>query len=193
MNSQDLNAYNDPFINNAIKASNEAAMLANGSVYNQAQQNMIRSGMPNGSDHQTAMAKVGAQLAANINAQNQAAYLQRQSALEQNALNANKQLWDTYQGLGNLGINYANIMGGLNQSRDSQYYNNLANMYGILAGIPAQQSDALKSWGYAVGLGSNPTITSETNSSGTNTQQGGQPGLLGTIANAAATYYGLKG
>ena len=144
MNSRSLNPYDDEVTNNYIKASNQAAILANGQAKDQMSQNMIGTGMPNGSGHQTAAAKVGAQLAANINAQNQQTYLARQNALEQGALQANGQLENFYNSLSAIGLDYTKLT--------QQDLSTLLSAYN-------QQNDALKTWGTAVEMGSDPTIT----------------------------------
>ena len=175
MNSQSLNPYDDEVTNNYIKASNEAARLAYGGAYDQAYQNMIGTGMANGSGHQTAMAKVGAQLAANINAQNQETYLARQNQLEQNALAANNQLGNFYTTLSNIGLDYAKL--------SQQDLSTLLSAYN-------QQNDALNSWGRAIEMGADPTVTtqgrqvgkqvSDTNSTQETTSSGGFGSILGT-------------
>lgn len=152
MNSADLNPYNDEVTNNYVNASNKAAYLANGQNVNQMMGNMIRSGMANGSGHQTAAAKVGAQLAANINAQNQATYMARQNQLEQNALQANNQLGNFYNTLANIGIDYARL--------SQQDLNTLLNAYN---NIYSAQNNALGALGQAVSLGADPTETREVN------------------------------
>lgn len=152
MNSADLNPYNDEVTNNYIAASNKNAYLANGTNVNQMMGNMIRSGMANGSGHQTAAAKVGAQLAANINAQNQATYMARQNQLEENALRANNQLGNFYNTLANIGIDYARL--------NQQDLNTLLNAYN---NIYSAQNSALGQLGQAVQMGSDPTETREVN------------------------------
>lgn len=156
MNSADLNPYNDEVTRNYVDASNKAAYLANGQNVNQMMGNMIRSGMANGSGHQTAAAKVGAQLAANINAQNQAAYMQRQNQLEQNALAANNQLNNFYATLANIGIDYAR----LNQQDLSILLNAYNNIY-------SAQNAALGQYGQAVQMGADPSVVSKSTASGT--------------------------
>ena len=150
MNSADLNPYNDEVTRNYIDASNRAAYLANGQNINQMMGNMIRNNMANGSGHQTAAAKVGAQLAANINAQNQATYMARQNQLEQNALAANNQLGNFYNTLANIGIDYARL--GQND------LNILLNAYNQIFDA---QNNALNTYGNAVLMGSDPTSTSQ--------------------------------
>ena len=176
MNSADLNPYNDQVTRNYIDASNKAAYLANGQNVNQMMGNMIRSGMANGSGHQTAAAKVGAQLAANINAQNQAAYMQRQNQLEQNALAANNQLGNFYNTLANIGIDYARL--------NQQDLNTLLNAYN---NIYSAQNNAINTYGQAVQMGADPTVVQDSTSSasqhGSTTQRsgGGLGGALGDI------------
>ena len=198
MNTQSLNPYEDEVTKNYIDASNKAAYLANGQNVNQMMQNMIGSNMANSSGHQTAAAKVGAQLAANINAQNQATYMARQNQLEQNALAANGQLTDFYNKLSNLGLDYAKLTQ-QDLSTMLQAYQQSANMYSDfgnmlngyatgLGNLYGVQGDALKQVGAAVSMASNP----ETHMEGTNTQEGGGSGLFGTAANIAAAYYGAR-
>ena len=194
MNTQDLNPYNDEVTNNYVKASNRAADLAKGQYQDQMNQNIIGSGMRNGSGHQTAAAKVGAQYAANINAQNQQTYLARQNQLEQNALAANNQLGNFYNTLSNIGIDYAR----LNQQDLSTLlnaYQQQANMYDSMFN---NTNNALKTYGNAVLMGSDPTQTSEGTEKGTKTTEGtygqregswGQ--AFGNIAGMAARAYGM--
>ena len=174
MNTRSLNPYDDEVTRNYIDASNKAARLAYGDSYDQANQNMIGKGMANGSGHQTAMAKVGAQLAANINAQNQQTYLARQNALEENALKANNQLGNFYNTLSNIGIDYMKL--------SEQDLSTLLSAYN-------QQNDALKTWGQAIEMGADPTMTSEgrqigesnTNSTTETKQSSGLGGIFGTV------------
>lgn len=179
MNEADLNPYNDEVTRNYIKASNKAAELANGRAYNQALQNGIGSGMGNSSGHQTAMAKVGAQLAANINAQNQATYLQRQNALEQNALAANGQLTNFYNTLAGLGLDYAKL--------GEEDLNVMLNAYNSMINA---QNTALGAYGNAVQMGSDPTTTTSGHTYGTKKGTetieggGGWGDLLGFAAGA---------
>lgn len=179
MNSADLNPYNDEVTRNYVDASNRAAYLANGANVNQMMGNMIRSGMANGSGHQTAAAKVGAQLAANINAQNQATYMARQNQLEENALRANNQLGNFYNTLANIGIDYARL--------NQQDLNTLLSAYN---NIYSAQNSALGQLGQAVQMGADPTTTSDSTASGTQhgttTQKsgGGFGSVLGNLIGA---------
>ena len=176
MNSQSLNPYDDEVTRNYIDASNKAAYLANGQNIDQMNQNIIGSGMANGSGHQTAAAKVGAQLAANINAQNQQTYLARQNQLEENALKANNQLGNFYNTLSNIGIDYAKL--------GEQDLSTLLSAYN-------SANDALNTWGRAVEMGADPTVTTEGRQIGESTQDtnsttktessGGFGSILGTV------------
>ena len=145
---------------------------------------MIRSGMANGSGHQTAAAKVGAQLAANINAQNQATYMQRQNQLEQNALAANNQLGNFYNTLANIGINYAQL--------SQQDLNTLLNAYN---NIYNAQNNALGAFGQAVQMGADPTVVQESRASGsqrgTTTQKsgGGFGSVLGDVLGVGTSLF----
>ena len=65
--------------------------------------------MGNSASHQTAMAKVGAQLAANINEKNQDTYMKRQNQLESNAQAATKYLSDYYDTKTGRGLEYAGL------------------------------------------------------------------------------------
>ena len=168
MNSQDLNPYNDQVTKNYIDASNKAAYLANGQNVNQMMQNMIGQNMANGSGHQTAAAKVGAQLAANINAQNQQTYMQRQNQLEQNALAANNQLGNFYTTLSNIGIDYAR----LSQQDLSTLLNAYQQQSSMYDSMFNNANNALKTYGNAVLMGSDPTQTTEGTEKGTKTTKG---------------------
>ena len=184
MNSQSLNPYDDEVTNNYIAASNKAARLGAGSLYDQSLQNMIGTGMANGSGHQTAAAKVGAQLAAQINADNQKTYMARQNALEQNSMAANKQLSDFYNTLSGIGIDVAKL-----SQEDlqilGQAYNNQADMFSKMF---SDQNNALRTYGQAVEMGSDPTVTSQGHQEGTSitdsksksSSGGGFGGFLGS-------------
>lgn len=194
MNTQDLNPYNDEVTRNYVEASNRAADLAKGQYQDQMSQNILGHGMPNGSQHQTAAAKVGAQYAANINAQNQQTYLARQNQLEQNALAANNQLGNFYNTLSNIGIDYAR----LNQQDLATLLNAYQTQSGLYSNIFNGQNDALKTYGNAVLMGSDPTKTSEGTQKGTKTTEGtegksegswGQ--VLGTVAGIATGFRGF--
>lgn len=184
MNSADLNPYNDEVTRNYVDASNKAAYLANGANVNQMMGNMIRSGMANGSGHQTAAAKVGAQLAANINAQNQATYMARQNQLEENALRANNQLGNFYNTLANIGIDYARL--------NQQDLNTLLNAYN---NIYSAQNNAINMYGQAVQMGADPTVVQDSTASGsqrgtvTNKSGGGLGGALGDIFGLGTSLY----
>lgn len=168
MNSHDLNPYNDEVTRNYVEASNKAADLGKGQYQDQMNQNIIGRGMQNGSGHQTAAAKVGAQYAANINAQNQQTYLQRQNQLEQNALAANNQLGNFYTTLSNIGIDYAR----LNQQDLSTLLNAYQQQSSMYDSMFNNTNNALKTYGNAVIMGSDPTTTSEGTEKGTKTTQG---------------------
>ena len=160
-----------------MDASNKAAVLANGANVNQMMGNMIRSGMANGSGHQTAAAKVGAQLAANINAQNQATYMARQNQLEQNALAANNQLGNFYNTLANIGIDYARL--------NQQDLNTLLNAYN---NVYSAQNNAINTYGAAMQMGADPTVVQDSTASGsqhgttTQRQRGGFGDFFGNLA-----------
>ena len=187
MNSQSLDPYKDEVTKNYIDASNKAAYLANGQNVNQMMQNMIGSNMANGSGHQTAAAKVGANLAANINAQNQQTYLARQNQLEQNALAANNQLGNFYNTLSNIGIDYAK----LNQQDLATMLSAYQTRQGLFDSMFNGQNNALGQYGAAVAMGSDPEETSHQHKEGvesqsTQNQQSAADGL-GNLASAVGT------
>ena len=191
MNSQDLNPYNDEVTRNYVEASNKAADLAKGQYQDQMNQNFIRSGTPNGAQHQTAAAKVGAQYAANINAQNQQTYLTRQNQLEQNALAANNQLGNFYNTLANIGIDYAKL-GQQDLSTLLDAYQTQSNMYNTMFNA---QNNALSPWGQAVALDSSPKTETHEHKEGTESQsqQNNLSGwdVLGNAGSAIGTFMAL--
>lgn len=177
LNSQSFN----PNDNSDWVAANDAidsnARRNFGSTLNQVNQNIIGSGMANGSGHQTAAYKAATNLNSQLAADRANRWQTQYNQNMQNSLTANKQLQDFYNTLSSIGIDYAKL-----GQQDLQT---------LLAAYSAQ-NDALKTWGNAVGLGSNPTTTtkSETNTQGTNTQTNpSNGGLLGTAANLASIYY----
>lgn len=183
MNSGELNAYNDIFTKNMVDATNKASAYERGVAQDLMNQNMILSGMPNGTGHQTAAAKVGAQYAANINAQNQQTYLQRQNQLEQNALQANQLMGNYYNTLANIGLNYAQLS---QKDKETLFQGYLAQS-NLFNNMINGQNSALNTYGNAVLMGSDPTITTESHSRGsqssstTNKESGGFGSILGSV------------
>jgi len=181
--NSNLNALNtmsiDPYDNenwvNAQKAIANNAKYQYGEAQNQVNQNIISSGMANGSGHQTAAANANAKLASQLAADEAERYENRLTQNQNTILQANQQLSDFNQQLAELGIDYAKLT--------AEDYETLWNAY-------SAQDQALQALGSAVGMGSDPTETSKTNASSTTTTKSSSGGLgnaLGAVTGIAAT------
>ena len=84
----------------------------------------------------------------------------------QNTLAANKQLGDFYNTLSNIGIDYAK----LNQQDLSTLLNAYQTQASAYGDILNSTNNALKTWGAAVAMGSDPTQESHTHKYGKETQ-----------------------
>jgi len=143
-------------------------------------QNIIGTGMANGSGHQTAAYNAASGLSSQLASDRANRWQQQYNQNIQNTLAANNQLGNFYSTLSNIGLDVAKL---------SQQ-----DMQTLLSAYQAQtsaQNDALKLYGNAVLMGSDPTTTAEGTqhgtSSGTNTQKsgGGFGSILGGVAGLA--------
>ncbi len=92
--------------------------------------------------------------------------MQRQNQLEENALRANNQLGNFYNTLSNIGIDYARLSQQDLQTLLSAYQSQ-ADLYNTaLSGA----NNALKTWGQAVAMGSDPKEESHTHKEGIESQ-----------------------
>ena len=148
-----------------------------GKTLNQVNQNMIASGMANGSGHQTAAYQTAAGLNSQLAADRASRWQQQYNQNIQNTLAANGQLENFYSTLSNIGLDYAKL--------SQQDLSTLLSAYNA-------QKDALKTWGNAVEMGSDPTVTTENRQkqwgtqntqSNTNSKTSeGFGGIFGTVA-----------
>lgn len=183
LNSQSLDPYDSPIWNNWSNMYDKTFDAGYGRNLDQANQNIIGSGMRNGSGHQTALAKVAAQ-SANERGLNKAnTYLSFYNQNKQDALAANKQLQDFYTTLSNIGIDYAKLTQ-QDLATLLSAYETQRNMYGA-------QNDALRNWGNAVQMGSDPTTTNTQTQKGTTVTNGVSGKKDGTWGNVLGTTLGL--
>lgn len=135
---------------------------------NQIDQNMIGTGMPNSTGHQTAIYNAAANYASQVAADRANRWQQQYNQNMQSSLAANNQLGNFYNTLSNIGIDYAR----LNQQDLSTLlnaYQQQSNMYDSMFN---NTNNALKTYGNAVIMGSDPTQTSEGTQKGTQTTEG---------------------
>ena len=170
LNKINSQSYNPNDNKDWVKAQDDIdknARLGWGQYNNQLMQNMIGTGMANGSGHQTAAAKQSAALNSQLAADRANRWQTQYNQNIQNTLAANNQLGNFYNTLSNIGIDYAK----LNQQ-------DLSTLLSAYQTQMSAQSDALKNLGNAVYMGSDPTSESEgtqkgtTTSTGTMTQEG---------------------
>ena len=161
---------------------------------NQIDQNMIGTGMPNSTGHQTAIYNAAANYASQVAADRANRWQQQYNQNMQSSLAANNQLGNFYNTLSNIGIDYAR----LNQQDLATLLNAYQTQSGLYNNIFNGQNDALKTYGNAVLMGSDPTKTSEGTQKGTKTTEGtegksegswGQ--VLGTVAGIATGFRGF--
>lgn len=180
-----------------VKANDDIeknARLGFGQYNDQLNQNMIGTGMQNGSGHQTAAYRQSAMLNSQLAADRANRWQQQYNQNMQSSLAANNQLGNFYNTLSNIGIDYAR----LNQQDLATLLNAYQTQSGLYNNIFNGQNDALKTYGNAVLMGSDPTRTSEGTQKGTKTTEGtegksegswGQ--ALGTIAGIATGFRGF--
>ena len=157
VNTQSFNPNDNADWVSANNAINDNARLGFGAVNNQVNQNIIGNGMTNGSGHQTALANASAKLNSQLAADQATRWQDQYNKNVESTLAANNQLQGFYKNLASLGLDYAKLT-----QEDKTL---LLNAY-------TAQNDALKSYGQAISLGSNPTTT-ETgtiNTQGKNTE-----------------------
>ena len=175
LNSQSFNPNDNAdwvSANNDIDAN---ARRGWGKTLNQVNQNMIASGMANGSGHQTAAYQTAAGLNSQLAADRANRWQQQYNQNVQNTLAANGQLENFYSTLSNIGLDYAKL--------SQQDLSTLLSAYNA-------QNDALKTWGSAVEMGSDPTVTTESRQKQWGTQHTnsesktseGFSGIFGTVA-----------
>ena len=146
-----------------------------GKVKNQIDQNAIGSNMGGSTGHQSAAYNAAANYASQVAADRANRWQQQYNQNVQNTLAANGQLENFYSTLSNIGLDYAKL--------SQQDLSTLLSAYNA-------QNDALKTWGSAVEMGSDPTVTTEnrqkqwgtqhTNSE--SKQSEGFGGIFGTVA-----------
>ena len=139
---------------NAQNAIDSNARKGFGSTLNQVNQNIIGKGMANGSGHQSAAYNAAANMESTLASDRAKRWTDQYNQNTQNALKANGQLSDFYQKLSDIGVDYAKLT--------QEDMTTLLNAYN-------QQNDALKNYGTAVALGSNPTTTMNSETKGTTT------------------------
>ena len=130
-----------------------------GKVQNQINQNIIASGMANGSGHQTAAYNAAANYASQDAANRGNLYMQQRQNNAQNIMNAGNSLNNIYQGITNTGL------GAWQTSQ--QGFDKMLNGMNL-------QNSALGTLGKAIELGSDPTMTSEGRQWGTSNSKGEQ-------------------
>lgn len=170
MNTQSWNPNDNEDWVKANDAIDNNARLGWGQYNNQLMQNMIGSNMANGSGHQTAAAKQSMMLNSQLAADRANRWQQQYNQNMQSNLAANNQLGNFYNTLSNIGIDYAR----LNQQDLATLLNAYQTQSGLYNNIFNGQNDALKTYGNAVLMGSDPTRTSEGTQKGTKTTEGTQ-------------------
>lgn len=127
-----------------------------GSTINQVNQNIIGSGMANGSGHQSAAYNASSKLNSQLASDRATRWQDQYNKNIDNSQEANKQLSDFYNNLSNIGVDYAKL--------SQQDFATLLSAY-------QTANNALNSYGNAISMGSNPTTTSnsETNKTATGT------------------------
>ena len=160
MNNDNLNKLNTQSYNpndNAdwVNAQNDIDSNARkqfGSTINKVNQNIIGTGMANGSGHQTAAYNAAANLSSQLASDRANRWTSQYNQNVQNTLAANGKLQDFYSKLSDIGVDYAKL--------SQEDMTTLLNAYNA-------QNDALKLYGQAVSIGSNPTTTTNSETNGT--------------------------
>lgn len=130
-----------------------------GKVQNQINQNIIASGMANGSGHQTAAYNAAANYASQDAANRGNLYMQQRQNNAQNIMNAGNSLNNMYQGITNAGLQ--------GWQTSQQGFDKMLNGIGM-------RDNALRSLGNAVEMGSDPTLTQQGRQWGTSTTDASQ-------------------
>lgn len=170
MNTMSWNPNDDKDWVAANNAIDENARLGWGKTFDQVNQNMIGSGMLNGSDHQSAAYKAAAGLNSQLAADRANRWQQQYNTNKQQQLAANGQLQNFYSTLSNIGLDYAKLT--------QQDMATLLDAY-------AAQNDALRTWGTAVAMGSNPTTTGQSHTVGDTTTETKSGGGFGSFLSGA--------
>ena len=185
MDNSNINKINSMSINpneNAdwVKAQDtiDANTMRNfGAVQDQVNRNIIGSGMANGSGHQSAMYRAGADFTSQLGADRANRWQAQYNQNINNVSQANQQLQTFYKTLEGMGVDYA----GMSQ----QDLDALFSAY-------TAQNNAISNLGGIVEMGSNPTVTatSTTDAKGKNTES--SSGLGSIVGTALGAYLGAK-
>jgi hypothetical protein len=182
LNTMSVNPNDNADWTNAQNAIDSNARKSFGSTLNQVNQNIIGKGMANGSGHQTAAYNASANLESTLASDRAKRWTEQYNTNINNTLKANEQLSDFYNKLAEIGVNYAKLT-----QEDTA---TLLNAYNA-------QNDALKTYGNAVAMGSNPTVhtTGTENTTATSDTEGEHtPSLWSDIMNVGtASTGGFKG
>ena len=166
LNTQSYNPNDNADWVKANDAIDKNARLGWGQYNNQLMQNMIGTNMANGSGHQTAAARQSALLNSQLASDRANRWQQQYNQNVQNTLAANGQLANFYNTLSNIGIDYAK----LNQQDLSTLLNAYQTQANAYSNILDSTNNALKTWGNAVAMGSDPKEESHTHKEGVESQ-----------------------
>ena len=144
LNSMSLNPNDNADWVKAMEDIDANARRGWGKTMNQVNQNVIASGMANGSGHQNAAYNAAAGLNSQLAADRANRWQQQYNQNVQNTLAANGQLENFYTTLSNIGLDYSKL--------GQQDLSTLLSAY-------QQQNNALGSLGQAIEMGSDPTET----------------------------------
>lgn len=146
LNAQSFNPNDNADWVGAQDAIDANARRGWGKTLNQVNQNMIASGMANGSGHQTAAYNAAAGLNSQLAADRANRWTQQYNQNIQNTMAANGQLENFYGTLSKIGLDYAKL--------SQQDLQTLLSAYN-------QQNDSLKALGNAIEMNSDPTQTTQ--------------------------------
>lgn len=176
LNTMSVNPNDNADWTNAQNAIDSNARKSFGSTLNQVNQNIIGKGMANGSGHQTAAYNASANLESTLASDRAKRWTEQYNTNINNILKANGQLSDFYNKLADIGVNYAKLT-----QEDTA---TLLNAYNA-------QNDALKTYGNAVAMGSNPTVHTtgtENTTATTDTDSSHTPSLWEDAMNVSAHF-----
>lgn len=153
-----------------------------GKTLNQVNQNMIASGMANGSGHQTAAYQTAAGLNSQLAADRANRWQQQYNQNVANMMNANQMLNNIYSGRTGAGLDA--------WKTSQQGFSQMLNGVGM-------RDNALRSLGNAVEMGSDPTLTQQGKQWGTSTTDASQTtksssGFGDIIGSAAGLFAPIK-
>ena len=175
LNTQSFNPNEMPDWVSANDAIDANARRGWGKTLNQVNQNMIASGMANGSGHQTAAYQTAAGLNSQLAADRANRWQDQYNKNVANMMNANQQLNNIYQGRTGAGLDA--------WKTSQQGFSQMLNGIGM-------RDNALRSLGNAVEMGSDPTLTQQGRQWGTSTTDASQTqkssGGFGDIIGSAA-------